>query len=122
MARKAADGLAITSVNFALRSDVAHRWMASRDERVAYGAAPAAAIAAARAAEPEPAPAPAAAAPRPSPAPAAAPTPRADTPARVVITESKPYDRDAVIAAEISKMEELGDEMHREIQDKLRKK
>ena len=109
MARKATDGLAITSVNFALRSDVARRWMTAQNETIAYGAAKASAVVAA---------APAATqintAAAPPPAPPAPPAVK-----HVTITESKPYDRDAVIAAEIAKMEEMGDEMHDEIQKKL---
>jgi hypothetical protein len=34
---------------------------------------------------------------------------------RQTITESRPYDRDAVIEAEIREMEDLGEEMRREI-------
>jgi serine protease Do len=108
MARKAADGLAITSVNFALRSDVARRWMAAQDEKVAYGGVPSKTptqtITAA-----------AASAGASTSAPPAAPA------KHVTITESKPYDRDAVISAEIAKMEDLGNEMHNEIQTKLGK-
>jgi len=111
MARKAADGLAITSVNFALRSDVARRWMAAQDETIAYAGAAAPAPVRLIAA------APAAVASRAS-QPASIPAPaRAAKP--VQITESKPYDRDDVIAAEIAKMERMGDEMHQEIQRKL---
>jgi serine protease Do len=111
MARKAADGLTITSVNFAIRSDVARRWMAAQNETVAFGGG-----APARAAAPTAVTAvPAAAAPAAKPArPAAASKP-------VTITESRPFDRDAMIAAEIAKMEELGDEMQKEIQEKLRR-
>jgi serine protease Do len=101
MARKAADGLAITSVNFALRSDVARRWMAAQDETVAYGGAAPRVVAAAHA--------------------EAAAVPAARPVKKVTITESKPYDRDDVIAAEIAKMEQMGDEMHAEIQRKLGK-
>ena len=125
MARKAADGLAITSVNFALRSDVARQWMAAQDEKIAYGgttkfpavaaspvaAAPAAAPAAATQAVVPAAPAAAAAAPV-----AAAPPAK-----HVTITESKPYSREAVIAAEMAKMDQMSDEMHDEIQKKLGK-
>ena len=110
MARKAADGLAITSVNFALRSDVARRWMAAQNETLAYGGAASAAPVAAENSKVRPVET-AAAAPSPVPAPA--------SPKQVTITESRPYDRDAVIAAEIAKMEELGDEMHQDIQRKL---
>ena len=125
MARKAADGLAITSVNFALRSDVARNWMAAQEEKVAYGGAAAvAAVPVAAVAMNTPRPgsiaeikalkATADRSPaiidRSGPAPAAK---------KVTITESKPYSREDVIAAEIAKMEQMGDEMHNEIQRKL---
>ncbi|MFI5347587.1 MAG: hypothetical protein ACHQ51_14525, partial [Elusimicrobiota bacterium] len=72
------------------------------------------------AAAPSPAPAP-----PPPPAPAPAPPRVAKAAARpaakVTITESKPFSREDVIAAEIAKMERMGDEMHDEIQKKLSK-
>ena len=56
------------------------------------------------------------------PTPVAAPKPSAPLPAPAAkdskhqtVTESRPYDRDAVIEAQIKGMEELGDEMHQEI-------
>lgn len=132
MARKAADGLAITSVNFALRSDVARQWMAAQDEKVAYGgganAGNAAALADVKPAN-DRAPAGAAVVRRPDAqagmgsSSVAMAEPRAAPPAvkHVTITESKPYSREAVIAAEIGKMEQMSDEMHEEIQKKLPK-
>jgi serine protease Do len=135
MARKATDGLAITAVNFALRSDVARRWMAAQNETLAYGGpntspsisssvsdkARAAAVSGrsntATATETSSTFVPA---PRPVPAPTPAPAaPRAAPIKQVTITESRPYDRDAVIAAEITKMEDMGQEMHDEIQQHL---
>jgi serine protease Do len=105
MARKAADGLAITSVNFALRSDVARRWMAAQSETLAYAGGAARMSRAAAPAET-----------KPETTEAARPVPAAKY---VTITESKPYDRDAVITAEIAKMEDLGREMHEEIREKI---
>ncbi|MDE2511746.1 MAG: hypothetical protein KGL74_11550, partial [Elusimicrobia bacterium] len=63
----------------------------------------------------------AASAPAPAPAPvaAAAARPVAPPPAPGTITESRPFNREEVIAAEIAKMEQQGDEMHEEIQKKL---
>ncbi len=99
MSRKAADGLAITSVNFAIRSDVARRWMASQNTPVPFsGGAPSAGSA---------------------PRTAATVSAAKALPKKTVITESKPFDADDLIAAEIAKMEELGDEMHQEIHKKL---
>ncbi|MBI3565873.1 MAG: trypsin-like peptidase domain-containing protein [Elusimicrobia bacterium] len=122
MSRKAADGLAITSVNFAIRSDVVRRWMAARSFPVAYGGAPAReAPEAAEVALAEPPrsvplvpPAPAA-----LPSRTAHPVERPVPPPKVTIAEGRPFDRDDLIAAEIAKMEELGEEMHKEIHKKL---
>lgn len=120
MSRKAADGLAITSINFAVRSDVAKRWMAGQGEKLAYGGA--GAIAAppemmAQIPDPVPAPMTAAAAPvaAPAPGPAARARALAPKPQVMMIAEGKPFSADSVIEAEISKMEDLGAEMHEEI-------
>jgi serine protease Do len=112
MSRKAADGLAITSVNFAIRSDVARRWMAAQKMPVDFAVGASVADATPRSVVQVPA-APAVMGTRPA-HPATIPAART-APKKTVITESKPYDADDVIAAEISKMEDLGDEMHKEI-------
>ncbi|MEK7384736.1 MAG: serine protease, partial [Elusimicrobiota bacterium] len=100
MSRKAADGLAITSVNFAVRADVARRWMAGQGLKLAYGGA--SAVTTAVASPPS--------APRPIPTAAAAKP--------VQISETAPYDYspDALIEAEIKQMEDMGSEMQGEIQ------
>ncbi|OGR94940.1 MAG: hypothetical protein A2V88_02460 [Elusimicrobia bacterium RBG_16_66_12] len=86
MARKAADGLTITSVNFSIKSSVARRWLG--------GEAPPAAPA----------------------APAApAELPPAPTTKPVVLTPAKPYRIDDVIEAEIKEMEDMGRDMSEEI-------
>ncbi|OGS37821.1 MAG: hypothetical protein A2506_08295, partial [Elusimicrobia bacterium RIFOXYD12_FULL_66_9] len=114
MSRKAADGLAITSVNFAVRADVARRWMSAQGLKLAYGDTSAASIAVASV-TPTPAPAP-----RPVVAakPAARPTPAAAPAKPMQISETKPYayDPDALIEAEIAQMEDLESEMKNEIQ------
>jgi serine protease Do len=170
MSRKAADGLAITGVNYAVRSDVAKRWLEQKAGLLmAYsGAAMGTVVAmnvsvkappspeASRSPLPQgspalPAPtlaqntaAPASealspdlpmadrsmpappASMRPGAAPAnpaaAAPKPPARTLAVSMkdakhqsLTESKPFDRDALIEAQIKELEELGDEMHQDI-------
>jgi serine protease Do len=127
MSRKAADGLAITAINFAVRSDVARRWMSGQGEALAYGGAGAIKTSPALLASiPEPVPSPMVVAAAPAAAPAAVPAPAPAAKAPVVqtlppkpkpvmITESKPYSADSVIEAEISKMEELGSSMHDEI-------
>lgn len=93
MSRKATDGLAITSVNFAVRSDVARRWLESRKETpptVASAAPPPALVRAAA-------------------KPAAAPKP-------LTITESKPFSREQLIEREIAEMEQLEREMSDEVE------
>ncbi len=95
MARKAADGLTITSVNFSIKSSVARAWIAGQAVASAAAAAPAAPIAPA---------APVAALP---PAPKTKPA---------VLTPPKPYRIDDVIEADMKEMEDLGNEMHEEIQ------
>jgi hypothetical protein len=54
--------------------------------------------------------------PTPAARPAAPPAaPLAKDAKHQTVTESRPYDRDAVIEAQIKEMEDLGDEMHQEI-------
>jgi len=128
MSRKAADGLAITSVNFAVKADVAKRWLSGKGAKLAYGGAASPLLQ--TASVPDPVPAPAAVdaklvAPAPSVvaergAPKAGASPRTFSvvpPAqpRVMITESKPFKNKSVIEREISLMESLGDEMRDEI-------
>jgi serine protease Do len=164
MSRKAADGLAITGVNYAVRADVARKWLASQAGlQLAYAASAAAPVVAmhvpAAPSPPVPAPEPPlvasnarsapppAALPKdlpmadramppppptmragvtqsgragrtilPKPSPVAAPKSAAPKDEKhQTITESRPYDRDAVIEAMIKEMEDLGDEMRREI-------
>ena len=121
MARKAADGLAITAVNFAIRSDVARRWMAAQDELIAYGG-PTVLVAATNAPPARPAPyaAPLSATPVASAGPSAyAARALPPPPAPVTVTESRPYSRDAILRAQMAEMDQMGDEMHEEIQQTL---
>ncbi|MBI3288914.1 MAG: trypsin-like peptidase domain-containing protein [Elusimicrobia bacterium] len=130
MARKASDGLTITSVNFAVKSDVARKWMATQGESLAFAnSGVAGSVAAAPVPVPAPAPTPTLSAKIPDTKPVAAvsvkpasppqPAPKATPPPKpVVISEGKPYDRDAVIDAEISQLEDLGEEMRQEIKRK----
>lgn len=132
MSRKAADGLAITSVNFAVRSDIAKRWLSAQGESLAYGAASAPVL---TASVPAPVAAPTAAEGRlvaaapsvsgtlsgsPAPAPRTYTVAKPAAP-RVMITEGKPFKTESLIEAEISKMEDLGDEMRDEIRSKLKR-
>jgi serine protease Do len=104
MARKAADGLAITSVNFSIKSDVVRRWLGQSGPSIASAPAaePAAPDAGTAASEPQAAPAvPDLPAPKTQP---------------VMVTPAKPYDIDDVLEAEMKQMDEMGEEMHEEIQ------
>lgn len=117
MARKAADGLTITSVNFSIRSSVVARWLGADAPPLVASVAPAAPAApAAPSAAP---PAPPAVAPTlpPSPPPAAPAPPAPSKPA--ILTPARPYRADDVIAAQIKQMEDMGDEMHNEIEERM---
>ena len=137
IARKAEDGLAITSVNFSIKSDVVKKWLSESGSNVALTEAPpqnpAAAAAeqasakapqaAAEAAKPdtkaEAAPAKAEAAPAkaeaPSTKPEAAPAKPEAAPAKMV-TPARPYKIEDVIEKEMAEMEDLEKEMRQEIE------
>ena len=103
MARKAADGLTITSVNFSIKSSVARAWLG----------APAAAQADTPAAPPAAAPAlPLAKAP-------VAALPPAPKTKPAMLTPAKPYRIDDVVAAGMKEMDDQADEMHNEIQKRF---
>jgi serine protease Do len=112
MARKAADGLTITSVNFSIRSSVVVRWLGDDAPPLVASAGPAA-----------PPPAPAVSAPPVSApavsAPPAAPPVAVAPPKPQILTPARPYRADDVIAAQIKQMEQMGDEMDREIQERM---
>ncbi|HZT81610.1 MAG TPA: trypsin-like peptidase domain-containing protein [Gemmataceae bacterium] len=93
IARKAADGLAITAISFALKSSVARDWLARQGVKVAY-APPAVAVA-----TPAPVPPPAAA-PAPSPAPPAPKPPAPEAPAKPMIPPKAAAPKPAPPAAE----------------------
>jgi serine protease Do len=128
MARKAADGLTITSVNFSVRASVARRFLdlspavsvppAAEAPAVAEaGPESEAAPAAAPKAEPKPEPEAAPAAPEPKAAPAKAaelPPPPKTQP--VILTPVKPYKEADAIAEGIKEMEDLESEMRGEIE------
>jgi len=107
MSRKAADGLAITAVNFAVRSDVAKSWMANNGASLAFAKVEDAAA--------KPA-VPAAAHPLRAASPAQPVSRPAPKPKKETITESKPYDRDRLIEEQIKEMEDLEAEMREEVQ------
>jgi serine protease Do len=130
MSRKAADGLAITAVNFSVRADVAKNWIQGAGMNLAYAGPSAAPADMDRqvAAVPTPVAAPPASTVAPA-APPAAVAVQADKPKpgklgakpgkRVMITQSKPFDKDQLIKEQIKAMENLEDDMHQEF---LRKK
>lgn len=102
MARKAADGLTITAVNFSVRSSVASRFLGMT-------------TVAAPAAGPAPKPAPAPESPAPAPAPQAAELPPPPQTKPVILTPVHPYKEADAIAEGMKEMEELESEMHEEI-------
>lgn len=112
MSRKAADGLAITSVNFAVKSDVAKRWLEkSANTPIEFARAQDLAVSAASA---EPAPPP-----KPAPAPdTEKPSLAAKNGGREMVSESKPYSRKNLIDEQIQEMESLEEEMASEIRKK----
>jgi hypothetical protein len=60
--------------------------------------------------------------PKPAPPAVKPPAPAVKDAKHQTITESRPFDRDAVIAAQIKEMEELGEEMHQEILKRQRRR
>jgi serine protease Do len=137
MSRKAADGLAITAVNFSVKSDVVKTWIASAGSEVSYAPAPA-----------SPAPDVASVPPAKSVpsgagklaavegagkgaglglmsgasggssgslAPSSAAPPAVK---REMVTESKPYNKEKLIEEAMKELEDMGDEMHQEIMRK----
>ena len=92
MARKAADGLTITSVNFSIKSSVARAWVGGENLPADVATT------------------------SPAPAPAAAALPPAPRTKPRVLTPAKPYRIDDVVEREMKEMEDLGNEMHDEIQ------
>lgn len=123
MARKAADGLTITSVNFSIRSSVFERWLGTEAPPLVASVAPAAPPAAAPPVAPVAPAAPIGAPALPSAPvqpPVAVAPPQPLPPSRPqILTPARPYRADDVIAAQIKQMENMGDEMDQEIQQRL---
>ncbi|MBI5246849.1 MAG: trypsin-like peptidase domain-containing protein [Elusimicrobia bacterium] len=116
MARKAADGLTITSVNFSVKSSVALRWLGGQSAPAAVAAAPGVPPGSSTPA----AEAPVVVAEPPKPAaPVALPPPPKTKP--VVVTPAAPYRIDDVIEEEMKEMEDLEGEMRREIESRRAK-
>jgi serine protease Do len=108
MARKAADGLTITSVNFSVKSSVARRWMSGES-------APAAVVASIEPSADKPA---AVEAPKAEAPKAPAELPPAPKTKPVVLTPQAPYRIENVLEAEMKEMEDLEGEMRREIESR----
>ena len=126
ISRKAADGLTITSINFALKSSVAQHWMASQGVTVGYESPSQPSAAAPRAAEkaeaasptPPPAEKPVTPVQKPTtetakPSPETKPPAKGEKPAPQVLTEKRPYNLDRLIADQMKEMEDLMEEMHK---------
>ncbi len=109
MARKAADGLTITSVNFSVKSSVARRWLGGEETPKIASAAPAA-----------PAASVALAAPTVEAPKAAVSLPPAPKTKPVVLTPQTPYRIDDVLEAEMKEMDDLESEMRHEIESRRR--
>jgi serine protease Do len=131
MARKAKDGLTITSVNFSIKSDVVKDWLAKNEPAVRYtapapaqeppslegGRSPLPEGTAEPVKAPEPAPAQSVEPPmaRQS-APISIEPPAAKPSQPKILTPVKPFKAQDLIAREIAEMEDMGDEMEKEIQ------
>ncbi len=111
MARKAADGLTITSVNFSIKSSVVRTWLGA-DLPVVPAAAPTISTPTANVAITT-APLTAPSVPTAPVAPTPAPKPLPKKPA--IITPAKPYRIDDVLEQEMKEMDDLEKEMRDEI-------
>lgn len=141
IARKANDGMAITAVNFSLKSSVAMEWLKSKTQlRVAYSGPSDASVTGTAVASNDPPPAPsahgksghkqqvpattaAAAAPQQTDtAPTGAvpnSTPAATTPppaVKNIVTEKRPYQIDQLLKDQMREMEDMMDDMHEQVQ------
>ncbi len=127
ISRKAADGLTITAINFALKSGVARQWLAAQGLEIPYAAGPPSSadrpvqelnrppsgphVSGENKGEP-PVPTPRASNPSPGETARSAPPP----PARPqTLTEVRPYDLDRLISDRMREMEDLMDEMRRKL-------
>jgi len=125
ISRKAADGMTITSINFAIKSSVARKWLTSQGVVIPYESAtkPAASAPAPRPVEkaeagappsdekpvtPVQKPEPGA---TPPPAELTKPLPKDEKPPVQVLTEKRPYDLDRLVADRMKEMEDLMQEM-----------
>lgn len=101
MARKGPDGLALTAINFAIESEVARRWLARQGVVLSAQAPPSPPL------SPIPGPGPTPSLPESNP-PSFEPPPSR-------VTESRPFDPEALIRQETRDLEQTGNEMHNKI-------
>ena len=117
IARKSADGLAITNVNFSIQSDVVLHWIESSG-----GWPSGLPLQTSSPPESETSRTPALSSPASPPSPQA-PPPTAAVPSRPrlegLVTPSSPFDSDQVLRSEMETMDRMGKEMDREAQKKL---
>ncbi|MHB8370557.1 MAG: S1C family serine protease [Leptospirales bacterium] len=115
IARKAADGLAITSINFSIQSDVVAKWIRSSGGWPDPKAKPAVLPA-----TPE--------TPRSTPTPQPSPSPRPSSPhqrhkvsppLQGLVTPPHPFRAKSVLTEEMQKLEDQGQSMHQDIMKKL---
>ena len=117
IARRAADGLAITSINFSIQSDVVARWIRSSGGWP-DGHSPSE--------YKEPAPATSSeTAPSPAPTESLTPpgkesvTPSPQAPLPGLVTPSHPFKAKSVLEREMEKLDRMGSSMHEDIQKQL---
>jgi serine protease Do len=126
ISRKAADGLTITSINFALKSSVAQHWLASQGVRIGYDShsqPPAAPRSIEKTEAPSPttpstmekpvAPIQEPASESVKPPSGAPPSSKGKKSADQTLTEKRPYNLDRLIADRMKEMEDLMDEMRK---------
>ncbi|MBI3995914.1 MAG: trypsin-like peptidase domain-containing protein [Nitrospirae bacterium] len=133
ISRKAADGLTITSINFAVKSSVARQWLETQGVAIPYeslaagsarpptAASPTVPRSAEKAEASAPTPPPAAEKPATpaqksetglkSPAPDVKKPAKEEKPAAQILTEKRPYDLDRLVADRMKEMEDLMEEM-----------
>lgn len=118
IARKAADGLAITSINFSLQSDVASQWIRKTG---GWPDRPEAAGNIQTPSHPTPEP-PGEASPPIPPSPEGGPPSPLPSPQghlQGLVTPPHPFRARSVLEMEMQKLEDLGNSMHRDILKKL---
>ncbi|MGC8501032.1 MAG: S1C family serine protease [Leptospirillia bacterium] len=115
IARKAADGLAITSINFSIQSDVVARWI--RDSGGWPNPAAKSTVLPSSPGTPVDTPPPAPSPPTEHPTSPKAPGTQSPLPG--LVTPPHPFHAKSVLEKEMEKLENMGQSMHRNIQKEL---